>query len=116
MKRAMPYVALLVGLIVVTFCWLELLHRIRLYQQYGSQPFLNHVADGYFKTMYCLAFIAITCFSVGIVLGFRSKSVVQIASNIGAAIATIGFACGLFFMHQQDMLVTYSEFVDNMGP
>ena len=116
MKRIAPYLLLLVGLIPTAACWMELLYRVGLYKWYGAEPFLNHVADGYFGVMYSVAAGAAAVLILGLALSIRAKSIQRITLYSVAAMAPLAHMAVLLFMNQQDMLVTYSEFVQNMGP
>ena len=97
-------------------CWLEMAHRIRLYQQYGSKPFLNHVADGYFVFVGAAAFFALMLFAAGALISKSTESSSLFVSHLGGGIVMVMYLGTLFFLNQQDMLVTYGEYVRNMGP
>ena len=116
MRGLKSYLLLSAGVVPVAFCWMELLYRIRLYRRYGSQPFLNHVADGYFGIMYLAAVVAAAILICGLVLSIRSKSSSRIMLYLTASGFAVAHMAVLFLMNWKDMLVTYSEFAENMGP
>jgi len=116
MKRVRTYLLLVLGLMPTTLCWMELLYRISLYKRYGSKPFLNHVAESYFGMMYFAAAIAAAIFILGLVFAIRAKSFPRITIYSVATVFPLAHMLVLVFMNQQDMLVTYGEFVKNMGP
>ena len=114
MEKLKAYILLVIGLLPTAVCWSELLYRLRLYKECGSQPFLNHVADGYFGIMYIAASIASAILILGVILSIRSKSIPRIILYSLAAVLALSFIVVLFFMNQQAILVTYSEFLNNM--
>ena len=116
MKLMMSDALLVAGLVPATFCWMEFAYRLSLYRRYGSQPFLNHVADGYFEVMYSVAGVAIILFVIGMLLAVRRKLAVRAIVYSFAAVLCVCFAAALCFIHQRDILVTYGEFVKNLGP
>jgi hypothetical protein len=116
MKRITTHLLLVAGLVPTALCWMELLCRIGLYKRYGSEPFLNHVADGYFGMMYSAAAGAAAALILGLAFSIRAKSIPRITAYSVAAVIPLAHMAVLFFMNQQDMLVTYSEFAKNMGP
>ena len=106
----------MIGLLPSALCVTELVHRLRLYRQYGCKPFDNHVADGYFGIIYALTSLAAAVFIVGFFLAIRSKAVPRAILYASATVLTVCLAAAFCYMHHADILVTYSEFVKNMGP
>ena len=113
LKRYLPLAA---GLLLTAYCWAELLYRIHLYQRYGSQPFLNHVADDYFGKMYVAAASAAIMLVVGLVLSIKPRNVPGIMTHTLAAVLALTHMLALAYMNKHDMLVTYAEFARNLGP
>ena len=110
------YILLLPGLFLSGCCWLEVVHRISLYDEYGRQPFVNHVSDGYFGVMYFVGMATLAVLVTGLFGALRGGNRITVVSYTVAAILPVSFMASLFFMNQTDMLVTYSEFIQNMGP
>ncbi len=115
-KRAKPYLLLLAGALPAAFCWAEFARRLHLYRKYGSQPFVNHVADGYFGWMYLIAGAALVAFAVGLALAIRRKAVGRAIAYVGAAALTISCAVAFYLAHDRGVIVTYGEFIQRLGP
>ena len=115
-KNLKQFLPLAAGLLLTTCCWAELLYRIHLYQRYGSQPFLNHVADDYFGKMHAAAASAAIMLVVGLVFSIKSRSVPKIMAHTLAAALALTHMLALAYMNKHDMLVTYGEFARNLGP
>ncbi len=115
MNKTKPYLLLLAGAVPAIFCLTEFAHRLHLYRKFGSRPFLNHVADGYFGWMYAIAGAALVAFAVGLALAIRRKAVGLAIAYVGAAALTIGCAVALYLAHDRGILVTYSEFIQRLG-
>ena len=116
MNRVKPYLLLAAGLAPMAFCWMEFAHRIRLYHSYGCKPFLNHVADGYFGIMQTLAASALALFAIGLFMAVRQKNTPRVSLYSCAIVLAVGYLVALWYVHQSDVLVTYTEFVENLGP
>ena len=115
-RRVKPYLLLLVGIGLAGMCWLELVYRLSLFERYGSHPFLNHVADGYFLLMYVIAGGATVAFLIGAGLAFLRGIQIRGLIYSFAALVTLCYAVVLYCMHERKMLVTYGEYIGAIGP
>lgn len=92
----------------------EVVHRLRLFWfTYGGEPGLNHVADGYFSSVYLASLVAMVMGLAAARLHRRSLW----RCTAGTVAVVNGILCGAFLvMHHTATLVTYSEFVTLHGP
>ena len=104
-------VEILIGLLLLIYCWLELFYRVFLYFHYGAQPFLNHVEDDYFGNMYFIATVSTTCFIVSYSIRREDKFVCRVAYSLAVI-----YILSLYLINKVDVLVSYSEFARNLGP
>jgi len=109
MNKLNPTVVIIIGSLPIAYCWLEFFYRINLYFEYGSQPFLNHVGDGYFKEMYFVATISLIIFAIGLKL-VPSRKII----NYSAIASVLIYILSLYYINVKDILVNYSEFVQNL--
>ncbi len=116
MNRISLHLLLLVGLLPLAACWSEFAYRIALYRDYGSKPFANHVADGYFSNMYAAAGVALCLLVTGLVIAIRRRTKLTAGIHMLGVLAATAYVAALTIAHHQAAIVTYSEFIASFGP
>ncbi len=115
LKRVKPYILLLAGMALAAGFWAEFAYRLWLYREYGSLPYVNHVADGYFVVMFVSAGIAIAVLLVGAYQAMRNRVMVRALMYFCSAVFALCYAVALYCVHDSHVLVTYSEFIKTLG-
>ena len=116
MHSMKPIVCLLTGIILLGYLWAECLYRITLYFEYGSKPYVNHVGDGYFVSMYSVALVSGVLLGVSLYMSYRLRLRAMTILSVTALLLSLLNVATLAQMNRTKSLVTYSEFVKNMGP
>ena len=116
LRRCKPYLVLLAGMGLALVCWLELVYRLSLSQQYGAEPYFSQVAEGFVLLMYAVAAVTVLCFLAGAIQAFMRGLQARGLIYSFAALITLCYAVVLYVMHERKMLVTYGEYVTHMSP
>ncbi len=104
------------GLVPLGYLWAECLYRYQLYLRYGSEPYANHVGDGYSFLMLGLALGTAGTLLVAAAMTWASKMKIPAIICFAGAFLAVTNAVVIRKMRASKVLVTYSEFVRNMGP
>jgi hypothetical protein len=110
-----PHSAILVlvmlALLPVVYVWAELAYRATLFHiEYHSEPYLNHVDDGYFTLMPQVARIGTVFAIASVVAAILVRRRLLAAASLIAVVAGFLAPLVLAHLHARHTVVTYAEF------